>query len=188
MHSGSEQPRISTSIRLFACTTPSFARSPLIVTPECSTALIRSLACLLTGFRSQGESGFVHASISNNFNPLCVTIASYIRFHINNSDANNMTTTTVTTTTTTTSMALYPDLRAFVESDSALSEVGIRSLYFSSVGTSNREQNQKFELLMGEETIEELLCGMKFRISPGKRVRLRGVVCQYLLDLRAGRN
>ena len=45
--------------------------------------------------------------------------------------------------------------------------LGVRSLYFSRVGTSNRETDQKFELLSGEETIEEKLNEMKFRISPG---------------------
>jgi len=58
------------------------------------------------------------------------------------------------------------DLRDFHTRDEALSSVGIRSLYFSPVGTSNREHDQQFDLLFGESTIEEQLCGMKFRISP----------------------
>jgi len=45
-------------------------------------------------------------------------------------------------------------------------ELTVHSLYFSRVGTSNRETDQKFELVLGDETIEELLNGMKFRISP----------------------
>jgi len=58
------------------------------------------------------------------------------------------------------------DIASYCETDATLAGLGIRSLYFSRVGTSNRETDQKFELLAGEETIEEKLNEMKFRISP----------------------
>ena len=62
----------------------------------------------------------------------------------------------------------FADIASFCSSDPALVGLGVGSLYFSRVGTSNRETDQKFELIAGEETIEEKLNEMKFRISPGE--------------------
>lgn len=75
------------------------------------------------------------------------------------------------------------ELTSFILSDASLVSLPVRSLYFSRVGSSNRESDPTFELLHGTETIEETLAKMEFTISPDAFFQANTLGAELLLNL-----